>query len=103
MLVNLSDAMTVQFGALINIWSENTAVQIYLKIDLFSVWVPIYEERKVNPKKPYLGVLVRIVESLYFGGSASVSGSAPTYARSGLASISVSGSELTISPIINLN
>jgi hypothetical protein len=74
-----------------------------LKIFLFSIWVPNSEERKTNPKKPYQGVLVRIAESLYSGGSASVSGSAPTYARSGSASISASGSESTMSPIINLN
>jgi hypothetical protein len=40
------------------VWSENTAVQIYLKIILFSIWIPNSEERKVNPRKPYLGVLV---------------------------------------------
>jgi hypothetical protein len=95
--------MTVQFGSLNNIWSENTAVQIYFKNDLISVWVPNSEERRLNPRKPYLRVLARIVKSLYSGGSASVSGSAPAYTRSGSASVSASGSESTISPIIYLN
>jgi hypothetical protein len=83
--------------------SENTIIQIYFKNILFSVWVPNSEERKSNLRKPYLGVLVRIAESLYSGGSASLSGSAPEYARSGSASVSVSGFESIISPNINLN
>jgi hypothetical protein len=103
MLVNLPDDMTVQFRSLNNVWSENTAVQIYFKNILFSVWVPNSEERKVNPRKPYLRMLVKIVESLYSRGSASVSGSTSAYMRSGSASYSVNGSEPTISPIIKLN
>jgi hypothetical protein len=51
----------------------------------------------------YLGVLVRIVKSLYFGGNTLISGSASVYAGSGSTLYSVSGSESTISPIINLN
>jgi hypothetical protein len=69
-----------------------------LKIFLLSVWIPNYEERKTNPRKQYLRMLVRITESLYPGGSVSVLGLAPMYVRSGSASISVSGSESTISP-----
>jgi hypothetical protein len=49
--------MTVQFGSLNNVWSENTAVQIYFKNDLISVWVPNSEERKSNPRKPYLRMI----------------------------------------------
>jgi hypothetical protein len=33
-----------------------------LKAVLFSVWVPNSEERKLNPRKPYLRVLVRIAK-----------------------------------------
>jgi hypothetical protein len=73
-----------------------------LKIFLLSVWVPNFEERKANPRKLYMRMLVRIPESLYSGGSASISGSTPAYARSGSASISASGSESTISPKVNL-
>jgi hypothetical protein len=45
---------------------RKTVIQFYfLKIFLFSVWVPNSEERKSSPRNPYLRVLVRIVESLY--------------------------------------
>jgi hypothetical protein len=74
-----------------------------LKIILFSVWVPISEERKVNPRKPYLGVLVRIAESLYSGGRTPTSGSTSAYVGSGVTSYTASRSESTISHIINLN
>jgi hypothetical protein len=100
MLVNLSDAMTVQFGSLNNVWSKNTAVQIYFKNILFSVWVPNSEERKSNPGKSYLRVLMRIAKSLYSGGGTSASRPASAYPGSGSASNSVSGSESTISPIL---
>jgi hypothetical protein len=93
MLVNLSDAMTVQFGSLNNVWLENTAVQFYLKTFLFTVWVPNSEERKSNPRKPYQRVLVRITESLYSGGRTPASGSASAYVGSGVTSYSASGSE----------
>jgi hypothetical protein len=46
---------------------------------------------------------MRIAESLYSGGSMFVSGSASAYVRSGSTSYSASGSESTISPIINFN
>jgi hypothetical protein len=101
MLVNLPDAMTVQFGSLNNVWSENAAVQIYFKNILFSIWVPISEERKANSRNSYLRILVRIAESFYSGGSAPVSGSASTYVRSGSTSIYVSGSESTILLVCN--
>jgi hypothetical protein len=94
--------MIVQIGSLMNFGQKTPQFRFILKIVLFSVWVSNSEERKSNPRKPYLGVLMRIAGSLYSGGSASVSGSAPAYARSGSASISASGSESTISPIINL-
>jgi hypothetical protein len=71
-----------------------------LKIFLFLVWVPNFEERKANPRKSYLGVLVRIAESLYSGGSTPASGSASAYVGSGTTSYSASGSESTISPIL---
>jgi hypothetical protein len=93
--------MTVQFGSLTIFGQKIPQFRFILKIFLFSVWVLNSEERKANLKKSYPGVLVRITESLYSGGSASVSGSAPTYARSGSASISVSGSESSVSPNIN--
>jgi hypothetical protein len=89
-------AMTVQ------VWSE-TIIQVIFENILFLVWVPISEERKVNPKNPYLRVLVRIAESLYSGGSMPVSGSVSAYMRSGSASYSASGSESAKSPNINLN
>jgi hypothetical protein len=95
--------MTGQFESLNNVWSENTAVQIYFKTFYFSVWIPNSKEMKSNPRKPYLRVLARIAKSLYSGGGASVSGSTPAYARSGSASVSASGSESTISPNIYLN
>jgi NAD(P)H-hydrate repair Nnr-like enzyme with NAD(P)H-hydrate dehydratase domain len=98
MLVNLPDAMTVQFKSLNNVWLENIAVHFYLKINLFSIWVPISEERKSNPRKPYLGVLARIAESLYSGGRPPASGSASAYVGSGVTSYFASGSESTISP-----
>jgi hypothetical protein len=48
--------------------------------------VPIYEERKSNPRNSYLEVLARIVESLYSGSNSPISGLVPAYARSGSAS-----------------
>jgi hypothetical protein len=38
-------------------WPENTAVQIYFKIILFSIWVPNSEERKSNPRKSYMRII----------------------------------------------
>jgi hypothetical protein len=98
MLVKYRMHMTVQFESLNNVWSENIVVQIHFKNILFSVWVPNSEERKLNPRKPYLRVLVRIAKSLYFGGRTPASGSASVYVGSGVTSYSVSGSESTISP-----
>jgi hypothetical protein len=95
MLVNLSYAMTVQIGSLINIWSENTALRFIFENTYVSVWVSNSEERK--------SILARIAESLYFGSSTPVSGSASAYARSRSVSYSMSRSESAISPIINLN
>jgi hypothetical protein len=80
-------------------WSETPQFRFILKIILFSVWVPNSEERKSNPRKQYLGVLVRIAESLYSGGRTPASGLASAYVGSGMTSYSVSGSESTISPI----
>jgi hypothetical protein len=54
---------------IVQIWSENTAVQIYFKNSLFSVSVPISEEKKTNPRKPYLNISARLVAS-----SCSISG-----------------------------
>jgi hypothetical protein len=85
------------------IWSKISQFRFILKTFLFSVWVSNSEERKANPRKLYLRVLVRITESLYSGGSAPVSRSASAYVRYGLAFNSASGSESTISPIIILN
>jgi hypothetical protein len=103
MLVNLPDAYDRSILVSNQSLVKNIADWIYFKNILFSVWVPNSEERKLNPKKSYLRVLVRIAKSLYSGGSASVSGSASAYARSGSASVSASGSESTISPNIYLN
>jgi hypothetical protein len=95
--------MTGQIQSL-NIFGQKTPkFRFILKTFYFPVWVPNSEERNSNPRKPYLGVLVRIAKSLYSGGSASVSGSAPAYTRSGSASVSASGSKSTISPNIYLN
>jgi hypothetical protein len=87
---------------LVSNWSlvKSTADQIYFKNILFSVWVPNYEERRLNPKKPYLRVLARIAESLYSGGITPASGSASAYVGSLVTSYSASGSESTISPIL---
>jgi hypothetical protein len=63
--------MIVQIRSLINVGQKISQFRFILKIVLFSVWVPISEEKKSNPRKPYLGVLVRIAESLYSGGSTS--------------------------------
>jgi hypothetical protein len=60
-------------------------------------------KKKVNPRKPYLRMLVRITELLYSRGSVPVSRSVYAYMRSGSASNSASGSKSTISPIIILN
>jgi hypothetical protein len=95
--------MTGQIWSLINFGQKIPQFRFILKTDLFSVWVPNSEERKSNPRKPYLGVLVRITESLYSGGRTPTSGSVFAYVWSGVTSYSVSGSESTISPIFNLN
>jgi hypothetical protein len=96
----LSYEMTVQVWSLIRFCQKIPQFRFILKIILFSVWVPNSEERKANLRKSYLRVLVSIVKSLYSKSSAPVSGLASTYARSGSVSISASGSESTISPII---
>jgi hypothetical protein len=103
MLVRLPNAYDNSSWVSNQDWSENTAIQFILKIFLFSVWVPIFEERKTNPRNPYLKMLVRIAESLYYGGSTPILGSASAYVRSGSVSYSANGSESTKSPIINLN
>jgi hypothetical protein len=36
---------------------KSTADQIYFKNILFSVWVPNSEERRLNPRKPYLRII----------------------------------------------
>jgi hypothetical protein len=95
--------ITVQIWVPNQFWSENTTVQIYLKIILFSIWVSNSEERKPNLRKSYLRMLVRITESLYSGGGTPTSGSTSAYAGSGSTSSFASGSESTKSPIINLN
>jgi hypothetical protein len=94
--------MTIQFGSLMICLDKNTAVQIIFENSFIFGWVPNSEERKPNLRNPYLGVLVRIVESLYSRGGTPTSGSASAYAGLGSASSSVSGYESTISPIINL-
>jgi hypothetical protein len=94
--------MTGQIKSLNSVWSEkNSNSDLFLKTVLFSVWVPNSEERKSNPRNPYLRMLVRIAESLYSRGSVPISGSMSVYAGSGLASNSASGSESTISPVRN--
>jgi hypothetical protein len=101
MLVNLPDAYDRSDLDSTNFWSKNTVIQIYFKKTvLFSVWVPISGERKLNPRKPYLGVLVMIAESLYSGGRTPASGSVSAYVGSGMTSYSASGSESTGSPIL---
>jgi hypothetical protein len=101
MLVKYRMHMTVQIGSLINFGQKTPQFRFIFKTVLFSVWVPNSEERKSNPRKPYLGVLERIAESLYSGGRPPASGSASAYVGSGATSYSVSGSESTISPIFN--
>jgi hypothetical protein len=96
-------SMTVQVWSLIRFGQKIPQFRFILKAFLFSVWVPISEERKANPRKSYLRTLMRIAESLYSGGRVSISGSTYAYVRSESASISASGSEPTILPIINLN
>jgi hypothetical protein len=96
-------AMTVQVWSLIRFGQKLPQFRFILKIFLISIWVPIFEERKANLRNPYLKMLVRIVELLYSRDSTPASGSASTYAGLGSTSYSASGSELTISPIINLN
>jgi hypothetical protein len=91
--------MTGQIQSLVNL-DKNTAIQIYFKNILFSVWVPNSEERRLNLRKPYLRVLVRITESLYSGGRTPASGSVSAYVWSGVISYSASGSESTVSPIL---
>jgi hypothetical protein len=78
-LVKYRMHMTVQIGSLINFGQKIPQFRFILKIILFSVWVPNSEERKSNPRKPYLGVLVRIAESLYSGGRTPASWSASAY------------------------
>jgi hypothetical protein len=103
MLVNLSDAY-VRLDLVSNHFGQKTPqFRFILKIFYFSVWVPNSEEMKSNPRKPYQGVLARIAESLYSRGRPPASGSASAYVGSGVTSYSASGSELTISPTINLN
>jgi hypothetical protein len=68
-LVKYRMHMTVQIWSLINFSQKISQFGFILKTVLFSVWVPNSEERKSNPRKPYLGVLVRIAElanELYF-------------------------------------
>jgi hypothetical protein len=83
------------------IWPENTAVKFVFEkyFFLFSIWIPISEERKANLRNSYMRMLVRVLESLYSGENTSVSGSTSAYTRSGSVSYSASGSESTISPI----
>jgi hypothetical protein len=50
--------MTVQIWSLIKFGQKLPQFRFILKVFLFSVWVSNSEERKANPKKPYLGVLV---------------------------------------------
>jgi hypothetical protein len=92
MLINLPDVMTVQFGSLTIFGQKIPQFRFILKIFLFSVWISNSEERKENPRKSYLGVLVRIAKSLYSGGGTPASRSASAYAGSGSASSSASGS-----------
>jgi hypothetical protein len=82
---------------------RKTVIQFIFLKQFISVWVPNSEERKSNPKNPYLGVLVRITKSLYYGGNMPTSESTSVYAGLGSASNSASEYELTKSPIINLN
>jgi hypothetical protein len=98
MLVNLPDAYDRSDLVSTNFWSENTAIQIYFKNGFIFGLVPISEERKLNPRKPYLGVLVRIAESLYSGGRTPASGSVSAYVGSGMTSYSARESESTVSP-----
>jgi hypothetical protein len=82
-------------------WSENTAIQIYFKKQFyFQFEFLILKKKKSSPRKPYLGVLARIAESLYSGGRPPASGSASAYVGSGATSYSASGSESTISHIL---
>jgi hypothetical protein len=75
-------------------WSENTAVQIYLKKKFYFQFGFLFlKTRKADPRKLYLRVLVWITESLYSGGRTPSSGSASTYVGSGVTSYSASGSE----------
>jgi hypothetical protein len=90
--------MTSQFWSLIKVWSKVPQFRFILKTVLISVWIPNSKERKSNPRKPYLGVLVRIAESLYSGGRTPASGSVSAYVWSGMTSYSARGSESTVSP-----
>jgi hypothetical protein len=101
MLVKLPDAYDRSILVSNQSLVKSTAIQIYfLKTVLFSVWIPNSKERKSNPRKPYLGVLVRIAESLYSGGRTPASRSVSAYVGSGMTSYSASGSESTVSPIL---
>jgi hypothetical protein len=92
--------MIIQIRSLINFGQKIPQFIFILKIILFSIWFPISEERKANLRKSYIGVLVRIAESLYSGGSAPASGSASAYVGSGTTLYSSSGSGWTTSPIL---
>jgi hypothetical protein len=92
--------MTGQIKSLIIFGQKTAQFRFILKTILFSVWIPNSKERKSNPRKSYLRVLVRIAESLYSGGRTHASGSASAYVRSGVTSYSASGYESTISPIL---
>jgi hypothetical protein len=95
--------MTGQIKSLIIFGQKIRQFRFILKTVLFSVWIPSSKERKSNLRKQYLRVLARIAGSLYSGGRPPASGSASAYIGSGVTSYSASGSESTISPIINLN
>jgi hypothetical protein len=90
--------MTGQIKSLIIFCQKTSQFRFILKTVLFSVWVPISEERKINLRKPYLRVLARIAESLYSGGRPPALRSASAYVGSGVTSYSASESESTISP-----
>jgi hypothetical protein len=93
----------IKIWSLIIVWSENIAIQVIFENILF-LGLGSYFWRKKNKSQESLPKsAARITKSLYSGGSTPISESAYAYVRSGLASYSVSGSESTISPIINLN
>jgi uncharacterized membrane protein len=69
----LTYAMTVQVWSLIRFGQKIPQFRFILKLFSFSVWVPIYEERKANPRKPFLflknsgsiSTVFRSVENLF--------------------------------------